>query len=159
MPESAGAVWIDEGGEDKRHLNPLMRAAKTGRLALVTALVDEHGADVNAVADRSLYTALIVAAYEGHEAVVRFLLSRGADVRSVNKFGESAEAVAVSRRHASLAALLRAASAATDAGVGGAGAEVGAGAGAGVAGAGAGAAGAVAGAGEGEGASAASKPR
>jgi len=82
--------WIDEGGDDKRHLNALMRAAKMGRCDLVTSLIDEHGANVNAVADRSLYTALILAAYDNHKDVVKILLARGADQSLRNKFGESA---------------------------------------------------------------------
>ena len=82
--------WIDEGGDDKRHLNALMRAAKVGRTDLVISLIDEHGANVNAVADRSLYTALIIAAYDNHKEVVKVLLARGADKTLRNKFGESA---------------------------------------------------------------------
>jgi ankyrin repeat protein len=67
-----------------------MRAAKVGRSDLVTSLIDEHGANVNAVADRSLYTALILAAYDNHKDVVKILLARGADPSLRNKFGESA---------------------------------------------------------------------
>jgi hypothetical protein len=36
--------WIDSCGDDKRHLTPLMRAAKLGRLGCVAALIDQHGA-------------------------------------------------------------------------------------------------------------------
>ena len=70
-------VWIDTGGDDKRHLTPLIRAAQAGKANLVKALIDEHGADVNAQAARSKYTALLAAAFDGHEEVVKLLLDRG----------------------------------------------------------------------------------
>ena len=89
--------WVDVGGEDKRHLNPLMRAAKAGRTALVTALIDVHGAGVNVQAARSSFTGLHLAAYEGHVAVARVLLERGANPTLVNKFGETAKRIAEMR--------------------------------------------------------------
>ena len=87
-----------------------MTAAKAGQLAALTQLIDEHGADVNVQAERSLYTPLILAAYDGHEACVRALLARGADVRLVNKWGETALASATKQGHGAVAALLAAAS-------------------------------------------------
>jgi hypothetical protein len=102
----SGEAWIDVGGDDKRHLNPLMRAAKAGRVKLVQALLEEHGADVNASAERSNYTALIVAAYDGREDVVRLLLSRGADPRMCNKFGETAAQSAAGARKGRVVAIL-----------------------------------------------------
>jgi ankyrin repeat protein len=83
-------VWIDTCGDDKRHLTPLMRAAKQGRLGCLISLIEDHGAGVNVRADRSGYTALLVAAYEGQEDCVRALLARGADPLLTNKWGETA---------------------------------------------------------------------
>lgn len=93
----AGEVWIDSGGDDKRHLTPLMRAAKSGRVDLVKCLIEACGADVNARAEKSSYTALHSAAYDGHTAVVRMLLEHGADASLCNKFGETAAQCA--KRH------------------------------------------------------------
>jgi ankyrin repeat protein len=88
---------MDLGGDDRRHLTPLMRACKNNRLDLVTALVDEHGAAVNVQAERSSLTALIVAAYDGNDELVKFLLKRGADPHLANKWGESA--IVSARKH------------------------------------------------------------
>eukprot|EP01138_Halocafeteria_seosinensis_P009470 gb/GECG01009678.1/.p1 GENE.gb/GECG01009678.1/~~gb/GECG01009678.1/.p1 ORF type:complete len:584 (+),score=70.55 gb/GECG01009678.1/:1-1752(+) len=91
---SHSKTWIDKGGRDKRRLTPLMHAAKHGRMDCVSLMVDEFGADVNVQAERSKYTALIIAAYEGHTEITRFLLERGADPTLANKFGETALAAA-----------------------------------------------------------------
>jgi ankyrin repeat protein len=53
-------------------------------------------------------TALIVASYEGHEAVVRLLLERGADVTLRDSIGYTALSWARSRSHAAVVALLKA---------------------------------------------------
>lgn len=92
--EREGEVWIDTGADDKRKLNALHKAAKLGRVACVRALLDVHGARVNAQADRSLFTALTVAAHEGHVEVVRALLDTGADATLTNKWGETPFSVA-----------------------------------------------------------------
>ena len=86
----ANQVWIDRCGDDKRHMTALMRAAKGGRVDLVEALIDAHGAGVNVQAERSNFTALHVSTYEGKEGVVRALLARGADATLLNKYGETA---------------------------------------------------------------------
>jgi ankyrin repeat protein len=98
--------WLDRGGNDKRHLTPLMRAAKLGKAALVAALIDEHGAGVNVQAPRSAFTALHLAVFEGHAAAVEALLARGADAAMVNKWGESVRKVAADKRRPNILALL-----------------------------------------------------
>ena len=100
-------IWIDSCGDDKRHLTPLMRAAKHGRLGAVLALLGEHGADVNKKADRSGYTALLVAAYDGQEDIVRALLARGADPLLPNKWGETAISSTERAGRGAILALLR----------------------------------------------------
>jgi Ankyrin repeats (3 copies)/WW domain len=82
--------WIDIGDDDKRHMTPLMKAAKSGLFSVVRSLIDDYGANVNVRADRSLYTAILVAAYEGHDEIVKVLLARGADPMLPNKWGETA---------------------------------------------------------------------
>jgi GNAT superfamily N-acetyltransferase len=94
----------------KEHLTLLMRACKAGRLACVRALLSgELGADVNAVAERSRYTALSLAVYAhgGNGALVDCLLDAGADPTHMNRYGESVIRVAEMRGHAALAARLR----------------------------------------------------
>jgi hypothetical protein len=98
--------WLDRGGNDKRHLTPLMRAAKLGKTALVVALIDQHGAGVNVQAPRSAFTALHLAAFEGHAAAAEALLARGADTALVNKWGESVRKIAADKRLANILALL-----------------------------------------------------
>jgi len=73
-PEPSPECWIDEAGFGKRHLTVLMWASKRGRARCVAALIDEFGAGVNVQAPRSLLTALLSAAYEGHGEVVLALL-------------------------------------------------------------------------------------
>jgi ankyrin repeat protein len=59
--------------------NPLMRAAWSGSLDVVTTLLD-GGADVRAAESGRGQTALMWAVSEGHAAVARVLVERGADV-------------------------------------------------------------------------------
>jgi hypothetical protein len=105
-PAWEAGPWLDRGGNDKRHLTPLMRAAKLGKAALVAALIDEHGAGVNVQAPRSAFTALHLAVFEGHAATVEALLARGADTTLVNKWGESVRKIATDKRLANILALL-----------------------------------------------------
>lgn len=58
---------------------PLCCAAKEGHTSVARKLIDEHGSIH--WEDRDNESALFLAAAEGHEAVVRLLLKRGADPR------------------------------------------------------------------------------
>ena len=48
------------------------------------------------------------ASYNGHEALVRLLLERGADIKLREKFGDTALSIAREYNHASIVALLKA---------------------------------------------------
>lgn len=64
----------------------LLKAARRGRLDLVTYVLDMDGSLIDAC-DGDGYTALHRASYEGHEDVVRTLLLRGADVSALTLDG------------------------------------------------------------------------
>ena len=71
-------------------ITPLLAAAATAPVELVTALLDA-GADVNAKDGRGM-TPLMMAVATNHQnaAVIRLLLARGADVTLQSKIGETA---------------------------------------------------------------------
>jgi GNAT superfamily N-acetyltransferase len=103
------AAWVNaQDAHSRDHLTPLMLAAKLGRARCVRALLDEYNADVNAVAERSGYTAIGLAAYGGHADAAAALLAAGADPTRLNRYGESAIRTAQARGHAELAAQLAA---------------------------------------------------
>ena len=62
--------------------------APTGMLPAVTYLVEELGADVNAV-DHDGNTAVHHAASRGDNEMIRFLVSKGADVKKINRSGQT----------------------------------------------------------------------
>jgi ankyrin repeat protein len=62
--------------------------APTGMLAAVRYLVEERGADVNAV-DHDGNTAVHHAASRGDNELIKFLVAKGADVRKVNRAGQT----------------------------------------------------------------------
>jgi len=64
------------------------RHVPDGWLAAVTFLVEERGADVNA-RDHNGYTPLHHAASRGDNALIRYLVSRGADVKAVSRSGQT----------------------------------------------------------------------
>ena len=66
-------MGVDVDGVDVDGDTPLCRASRSGRVDVVTALVDEGGADVNKAGVRG-ETPLICAASAGKEDVVRVLL-------------------------------------------------------------------------------------
>jgi ankyrin repeat protein len=66
----------------------LIRASERGYLEVVQALLGREGTDVNR-SDRGGYTALHVAASEGHTEVARALLQAGANARKDNEYGQT----------------------------------------------------------------------
>ncbi len=81
--QAAAGVGYGEGFAANSH-----RYAPTGMLAAVQYLVDELGADVNA-ADHEGNTALHHAAARGDNEMITFLVSRGANVRAVDREGRT----------------------------------------------------------------------
>jgi hypothetical protein len=88
----------------------LYLAANGGHADAVRALA-EAGANVNAVAARTEYSALHAAAQCGHAAVVRALLEAGADGALLTKAGKTALQIARRKQHADVVQALEAAAA------------------------------------------------
>jgi len=80
---AAAGAGFGEGFAGNSH-----RHAPGGMLAAVTYLVDELGADVNA-RDHEGNTAVHHAASRGDTDMVRYLVSKGADVKVVNREGQT----------------------------------------------------------------------
>jgi len=68
----------------------LHAAARMGCAKIVRQLVKRYGCDVNRSRRKDKATALHLAAYYGHSAVVELLLELGADKTLKNKYGETA---------------------------------------------------------------------
>jgi uncharacterized protein len=80
---AAAGVGYGEGFAGNAH-----RFAPAGMLAAVKYLVEELGADVNAV-DHDGNTAVHHAAARGDNEMITYLVSRGADVKKVNRGGQT----------------------------------------------------------------------
>ena len=80
---AAAGVGYGEGFAGNSH-----RHAPGGMLAAVTYLVDALGADVNA-RDHEGNTAIHHAASRGDTEMIRYLVSKGADVKAVNREGQT----------------------------------------------------------------------
>jgi ankyrin repeat protein len=80
---AAAGVGYAEGFAANSH-----RYAPAGLLAAVKYLVEETGADVNA-ADHEGNTALHMAAARGDVEMIKYLVSKGADVTRVNREGQT----------------------------------------------------------------------
>lgn len=87
------------GGEELR------LAAREGKLAEVKKLV-EGGTNINAVYGDNSWTAVMEAAEEGHNEIVQYLLSKGADPNIVNKAKWTALMYAADQEYAEVAASL-----------------------------------------------------
>jgi uncharacterized protein len=81
--QAAAGVGYAEGFAANSH-----RYAPTGLLAAVKYLIEETGADVNA-ADHEGNTALHHAAARGDVEMIKYLVSKGADVTRVNREGQT----------------------------------------------------------------------
>jgi ankyrin repeat protein len=81
--QAAAGVGYGQGFAGNSH-----RFAPTGMLAAVKYLVDELGADVNAV-DHEGNTALHHAAARGDNDMILYLVSKGADPKRVNRAGQT----------------------------------------------------------------------
>ena len=91
---------------------PLMEAAlsKSPERSASAKLLIESGANVNAV-NKSGYSALIMAAGEGHEDVLKLLIKAGADVNAQSQHGNCALLLAARKGHANVVRRLIAAGA------------------------------------------------
>ena len=78
---AAGGGWLGQGAFQ-------MRGVPEGFLAAVKFLVDDLGGDVNA-ADGWGYRPLHYAAVRGDSELVRYLVSKGADVTALSRLGQS----------------------------------------------------------------------
>jgi len=81
--QAASGVGYGEGYAANSH-----RMAPSGWLPAIRYLVEELGADVNG-RDHEGNTALHHAAARGDNEVIRYLVSKGADVKAVNRAGET----------------------------------------------------------------------
>ncbi|MQA90164.1 MAG: hypothetical protein GEU90_08010 [Gemmatimonas sp.] len=79
---AAGGGWLGQGSFK-------MRGVPDGFLAAVKFLVDDLGVEVNAV-DSWGYRPLHYAAVRGDNEMVRYLVSKGADVTALSRLGQSA---------------------------------------------------------------------
>jgi ankyrin repeat protein len=80
--------WLPPGG-----FTPLLLAAREGRVAAATTLIDV-GADINVV-DPERHSALIIALINGHYDVAGVLIDRGIDVNMEDRVGQTALYAAV----------------------------------------------------------------
>ena len=81
--------------------------ASSGPFAETVELLLKKGAEVNVQGTLEGFTALMTAAAEGQEKVVRLLLSHGADPSLKDKDGDTAESFATQKGHPVVAELLK----------------------------------------------------
>lgn len=90
---------------DKSGVPMLCLAARFKHRSIVELLLD-RGAAIDAQSDDRGYTALMDAAQQGDDGLLRFLLEAGADPNACSKDGQTALILAVGRTDASMVALL-----------------------------------------------------
>lgn len=69
-------------------------------------MIYELGADINAVSDDRGYTAVMDAVWRGNEKITKYLISKGADLNTINKEGQNNLILAVGANRESLVKLL-----------------------------------------------------
>jgi hypothetical protein len=69
-------------------------------------MIFELGADINAVSDDRGYTAVMDAVWRGNEKITKYLISKGADLNTINKEGQNNLILAVGANRESLVKLL-----------------------------------------------------
>ncbi len=89
------AVWADIFEKTKDEL--LIEAVGKGDLLDVKYQIVKNGADVNAKQNKYYggNTALIVAVYKGYSEIIKYLISKGADVNAKNDGGDTALHIAI----------------------------------------------------------------
>jgi hypothetical protein len=90
---------------DKHGVPLLCLAARARNLTMVGFLLD-HRCDIDIKSDDRGYTALMDAAQQGDEGLLRYLLSRGANPDLQSKDGQSALVLSVGRNDVSMSRLL-----------------------------------------------------
>jgi hypothetical protein len=95
----------DINARNEHGMTALMRAARHGRLRLVSVLL-EHGADPN-VTRNDNFTALSLAAFFGHAEVVDILMRHGAKTDVATRFGTSPQIWAKARSYGDVARTLQ----------------------------------------------------
>ena len=97
---AASAAGADlEAGLTAGGSNALQLSAYDGQTELVRWLLVEAGAAVNARRPTDGFTALHLAAHQGHDAVAQMLLSAGADTTARTLRGDTAVDVAIQHKH------------------------------------------------------------
>lgn len=69
-------------------------------------MIYELGADINAVSEDRGYTAVMDAVWRGNEKITKYLISKGADLNTINKEGQNNLILAVGANRESLVKLL-----------------------------------------------------
>ncbi len=69
-------------------------------------MIFELGADINAVSEDRGYTAVMDAVWRGNEKITKYLISKGADLNTINKEGQNNLILAVGANRESLVKLL-----------------------------------------------------
>ena len=69
-------------------------------------MIYELGADINASSDDRGYTAVMDAVWRGNEKITKYLISKGADLNTINKEGQTNLILAVGANRESLVQLL-----------------------------------------------------
>jgi ankyrin repeat protein len=100
---------VHQLSEDGKLNNTALHAAIAGNHQEVAELLLANGADVNSLCKGSLrsgFTALHIAAYFGRLSIITLLLEQGADSKTLNQAGQTAEDCARNRGHLEAAELL-----------------------------------------------------